>query len=149
MLSRIASAIEPRQREEPALKPLDPEERRMKMELRDLIALSVQTALRHLIPAAVIAPSRSGATARSLARFKPPLWITAVSPLHATCQDLLFSYGVIPVFSAEHPHDWKPFARDWLRSHGMEGDLVVLIEGPSAENPDANNRMEILDLRRG
>jgi len=149
MLSRIASAIEPRQSEEPSLKPPDPEDGRMKMELRDLIALSVQTALRHLIPAAVIAPSRSGATARSLARFRPPLWITAVSPLRATCQDLLFSYGVIPVFSAEHPHDWKPFARDWLRSHGMAGDLVVLIEGPSAENPDANNRMEVLDLRRG
>jgi pyruvate kinase len=149
MLSRIASAIEPQQRGETALRPIDPEGGSMEMELRDVIALSVQTALHHLTPAAVIAPSRSGATARSLARFKPPLWITAISPLHATCQDLLFSYGVIPVFYAEHPQDWKPFARVWLQSHGIEGDLVVLIEGPSAENPDANHRMEILDLRRG
>jgi pyruvate kinase len=149
MLSRIASAIEPQQKVEIDLKSRDPEGSRMEVELRDLIALSVQTALRHVTPAAVIAPSRSGATARSLARFRPPLWITAVSPLHATCQELLFSYGVIPVFFADHPEDWKPFARDWLRIHGMQGDLVVLIEGPSAENPDANHRMEILELSRG
>ncbi|RJR33678.1 MAG: pyruvate kinase [Desulfobacteraceae bacterium] len=149
MLSRIASAIEPQRSTESTLKRRDQEEESAGMELRDLIALSVQSALRHIIPAALIAPSRSGATARSLARFKPPLWITAISPLHATCQNLLFSYGVIPVHSADHPHDWKPFAREWLRSHGVQGDIVILIEGPSPENPDANHRMEILDLRRG
>jgi pyruvate kinase len=28
----------------------------------------------------------------------------------------------------------------------MEGDLVVLTEGPSTKHPEANNRMEIIDL---
>ncbi|MDD5751829.1 MAG: endonuclease III, partial [Candidatus Peribacteraceae bacterium] len=44
---------------EAAMKPLNIADGSMKTELRDLIALSVQTALRHVVPAAVIAPSRS------------------------------------------------------------------------------------------
>ncbi len=34
------------------------------------------------------------------------------------------------------------------RSHEMEGDLAILTEGPSAKHPEANNRMEIIELRR-
>ena len=37
---------------------------------------------------------------------------------------------------------------DWLGSHGLDGELVILTEGPSSKHPEANNRMEIIDLRR-
>jgi pyruvate kinase len=29
----------------------------------------------------------------------------------------------------------------------VSGDLAVLTEGPSSKHPEANNRMEIIDLR--
>jgi len=29
----------------------------------------------------------------------------------------------------------------------VSGDLTVLTEGPSSKHPEANNRMEIIDLR--
>jgi pyruvate kinase len=61
----------------------------------------------------------------------------------------LFSYGVFPVHEPDHPEDWKKFAADWLESQGVEGNLVVLTEGPSAKHPDSNNRMEIIDLSHG
>ena len=88
----------------------------------------------------------TGATARNIARFKPLVWITAVSAQEKTCQDLQFSYGVYPVHEPDHPEDWKAFARDWLRSHGVEENLVVLTEGPSSKHPEAHNRMELIDL---
>jgi pyruvate kinase len=53
---------------------------------------------------------------------------------------------VYPEFLKDHPEDWKPFIRDWMRSMGVSGDLVVLTEGPSKKHPDTNNRMELIDL---
>ncbi len=35
-----------------------------------------------------------------------------------------------------------------MRSHGIEGELAILTEGPSAEFPNTNNRMEIIDLNK-
>jgi pyruvate kinase len=46
----------------------------------------------------------------------------------------------------EHPEDWKSFIRRWLSAHEIEGNIVVLTEGPSPRHPEANNRMEIIDL---
>jgi pyruvate kinase len=150
MLSQIASAIEPRRRRrryrlDDALKPNGHDGN---VGLTDLIALSVQYTLERVSPAAVIVPTHSGYTARMIARFRLPVWITAVSPEKTTCQGLQFSYGVFPVHEPEHPKDWKPFARKWLESQGIKGNLVVVTEGPSPDNPDANNRMELIDLRR-
>jgi pyruvate kinase len=116
--------------------------------LEDLIALSVENTLRRITPAAVVIPTHGGATARSIARYRPPVWITAVSAEESTCQNLMFSYGIFPVYVSEHPRAWKPLIKEKLRSVGVEGNLVVLTEGPSRQYPDRNNRMEILDLSR-
>jgi pyruvate kinase len=149
MLAQIASAIEPRRpqprhRLDEALKTYG---RDGDVGLTDLIALSVQNTLERISPAALIVPTHSGYTARMIARFRLPVWITAVSPEKTTCQALQFSYGVFSVHEHQHPEDWKPFARKWLESHGIKGHLVVLTEGPSPANPEANNRMELIDLR--
>jgi pyruvate kinase len=96
----------------------------------------------------VIVPTRSGATARSITRFRLPVWITAVSSQQKTCQDLMFSYGVCPVCEPDHPENWRKWAKNWLKSLNTEGSLVVLTEGPSEKRPDRNNRMEIIDLTK-
>lgn len=148
MLARIAAATEPHRVYYPVretLKARGPEEA---LDLRDLIALAVETTLEHVAPAALIVPTLSGASARSLTRFRLPVWITAVSSRPATCQRLQFSYGVHPVYVADPPEDWSAFARAWLEEHGLPGRLVVLAEGPSERHPEANHRLEILDLSR-
>jgi pyruvate kinase len=142
MLTKIAAAIEPHRtawKEGDAVRPSG---------LHDLIALTVETASRHAAPAAVMVPTQSGATARSIARFRLPLWITAISTQRATCQHLLFSYGVHPIHRPEYPEDWRAFAQAWLQQQGWSGDVVILTEGPSPRHPDANERVEIIDLRR-
>jgi len=98
--------------------------------------------------AAVIVPSRSGASARSITRYRLPVWITTVSSEETTCQRLQFSYGVYPVHMSELPEDWNAFTRAWVRSQGLEGNIAVLTAGPSPIHPEANNRMEIIDLSR-
>jgi pyruvate kinase len=148
MLAKIAAAVEPYRTSYPVRKALKASDNEGNVSLRDLIALSVEATLDHVSPATVIVPTRSGATARSIARFRLPAWITAVSSQESTCQGLQFSYGVYPVCELDHPEDWNAYARDVVRSHGLEGNLVVLTEGPSTKHPEANNRMELIDLTR-
>ena len=148
MLAGIAAAIEPCRPSYAVRETLRAIGRDGKINLTDLIALSVETTLERISPAAVIVPTHSGATARSIARFRLPVWITAVSSSETTCQRLQFSYGVYPVHESDHPDDWKGYSRKWLQDHEVAGNLVVVTEGPSAKHPEANNRMEIIDLDR-
>lgn len=148
MLTKIAAAIEPHRTVNPIRGKLAFRREDDDVKLEDLIALSVDTTLERITPPTVIVPTRSGATARSITRFRLPVWITAFSRYEKTCQDLMFSYGVLPICEPEHPDDWKPWARNWLQTSGEVGNLVVLTEGPSTKHPHRNNRMEILDLSR-
>jgi pyruvate kinase len=147
MLAKIAAATEPhrpglRVRQELKQCGLD-----CNVKLTDLLALSVETAVETVSPAAVIVPSLTGASVRSIARFRLPVWIAAVSSDQRTCQELQFSYGVHPLHVPGPVANWNLFAKDWVQSQGLEGDLVILSAGPSPERPEANNRMEIIDLR--
>jgi len=148
MLAKIAAAIEPHLTVNPIKGKLISRRENDDIHLADLIALSVETTLQRITPPTVIVPTRSGATARSITRFRLPVWITAFSRIEKTCQDLMFSYGVLPICEPEHPDDWKQWARNWLQTIGEVGNLVVLTEGPSKKHPNRNNRMEILDLSR-
>ena len=148
MLAEIAAAIEPHRSVYSTRQVLPMQRQEDQFELKDLIALSVESTLNRITPATVIVPTRSGATARSITRFKIPVWITAVSSVQKTCQDLIFSYGVHSECELDHPEDWKSWAQKWLQAQEMTGDLVVLTEGPSRKHPDRNNRMEIIDLRK-
>ena len=149
MLAKIAAAVEPRRPGPHVRNELRACGRDCGVDLKDLIALSVDTSVETVSPAALIVPSKSGASVRSITRFRLPVWIAAVSSNEATCQQLQFSYGVQPVYLPDDEiEDWNSFARDWLKRHEVEGDLVVLAAGPSPRHPQANNRMEIIDLRR-
>ena len=74
------------------------------------------------------------------------LCVVGISSRESTCRHLLFSAGVHPVYEPDHPEDWNGYVRRWLAEHEMTGDLAILTEGPSAHNPQANNRMEIIQL---
>ena len=110
--------------------------------------MAVEASIRYASPAAVFVPTHSGATARSLALFRMPVWVAAVSSKQQTCPDLVFSCGVYPVYEPNPPDDWDAYVRSWLERHRVTGDLAILTEGPSIRHPEAHNRMEIIDLRR-
>jgi pyruvate kinase len=147
MLAKIASAVEPERRQIPVRELFQGMNIRDKVPPARLIDLSVEAALRYASPAAVFVPTRSGTTARSISRFRLPVWIIAVSSQEATCQNLQFSYGIYPVCEKEHPENWKAYVKDFLKRYNIPGDFIVMTEGPSSKHPDANHRMEIIDLR--
>jgi len=112
-----------------------------------LVAIGVEACLEYEFPAAVFVPTHSGNSARSIARFRFPVWTIAVSSQMATCQELQFSSSVYPVHEPEHPEQWKGYVKRRLSELGLEGKFAVLTEGPSRKHPEVNNRMEIIDLK--
>lgn len=114
----------------------------------EIIAKSVETVIPRINPAAVVVPTHSGTTAKNITRYRLPVWILAVSSQKKTCQELIFSYGIVPIHEPDHPNHWRQWIRTSLQLHGIEGDWAILTEGPSAKYPDRNDRMEIIDLRR-
>jgi len=148
MLVKIAAAVEPERHQIPVREMFYGIDIKDKVPPARLIDLSVESVLEYASPAAVFVPTRSGATARSIGRFRLPVWVIAVSSQEATCQNLQFSYGVYPVYEKEHPENWKPYIKEWLKRNDITGDIVVMTEGPSSKHPDANYRMEIIDLSR-
>ena len=110
----------------------------------EAIASVVEHALETVPCAAVFVPTRTGTTARMIARFNPPVWIISLSRDVAVCQGLAFSYGVHAVPLADEPKDWSGFVRQWLRRLNLPGPVAMLVAGPSTRNPDANHRLEFL-----
>ncbi len=146
-LAKIAAAVE-LHRPAATVKDLYPGIDLARLSPAHLIALSVETCLEYMLPAAVFTPTHSGETARKIAGFRLPVWTIAVSSVKSTCQALQFSQGVHPVHESEHPGNWNAYARKWLQDHELEGNFALLTEGPSSKFPKANNRLEIIDLTR-
>jgi pyruvate kinase len=146
MLAKIAVAIEPYRTMVSAMDMFRGIDLKGKMPPARLIDLSVESVFKYADPAAVFVPTRGGDTARSIARFRLPVWIIAVSSQETTCQQLQFSSGVYPVCEAAHPEKWNAYVSNLLKTHGMEGNLAVVTEGPSRKHPDVNNRLEIVNL---
>src|SRR4029453_3155276 len=111
VVAKIAAAVEPIGRR------ISVEERFAGVELtglvrpEHLIAVSIEASLKYLQPAAVVVPSVTGATARRLASLHLPMPVVAVSPDGRTCQDLLFSYGVVPVRESSPPASWPKYVK--------------------------------------
>jgi pyruvate kinase len=148
MLANIAAEIEPHRPGYRVREILSELKRKREISVRDLLTVSVESMVEHVSPAVVLVPSLSGETARSITRFRLPVWITAVSSEERVCKQLVFSYGIYPVYEPDPPEAWNDFASDWLKSHGVDEGLVVMSTGPSPRNPEANNRIEIIDLKK-
>jgi len=113
----------------------------------DAITNSVENIMDNLeSTAAILTPTASRHTARSLTRFRLPVWILAISQSEKTCQDLLFCYGVWPILKSSHPEDWTEYARTITGELGLSGKYMIQTEGPSPTHPAANHRMEIIAL---
>jgi pyruvate kinase len=114
-----------------------------------LVDVAVEAVLGYTSHAFVFVPTHSGSRARSIARFRLPVWIIAVCPQGAACPHLQFSFGVYAVHESEMPRDWCIYIRDWLQAHGLEADLAVLTQERGTVDSVDNYTMEIVDLSQG
>ena len=141
MLAEIAAQTEPHRK-------LNRVQERLgkKKQIVELIAHNLYLAVKNIQPQAVIIPTRTGAMARNVTRYRLPVWITAFSIDEKTCQSLQFSYGVFPIKVEHDLAEWTPFLRDWFREQQMLEGVAVLAQGPSPEYPCGNHRIEFMDL---
>ncbi|AKB14072.1 pyruvate kinase [Methanosarcina thermophila] len=118
------------------------------MSVDEVITLQVHEALQKLPVAAVLTPTRSGATPRRISRFKPDTWILAFSRVPRTCGFLTLSYGVYPVLVKETIESWEKEATEKAKKLEFvkSGDIVVFTQGPSLGKPGGTNMLKILTL---
>ncbi len=145
MLASIAQAVEPYIHMGQFMQPVIEDSGAKTV---DIIASSVENIISKMNVAAVCTPTDSGATARSVTRFRLPCWIIAPSVSEKTCNELMFSYGVWPVHQMEKPVRWAKTVTRYLKDLGISGDWAVITEGPSKKHPDMNHMLELLDLNR-
>ncbi|HEV7282332.1 MAG TPA: pyruvate kinase [Pirellulaceae bacterium] len=112
----------------------------------ETIAAVVQYSIGVAPASAVFVPTHTGGTARMLSRYKPRVWVVAVSRDEAACQALAFSYGVRAIHTDAEPEDWRSFIRSCFQQLGLPLGLTILLDGPSRRDPTANYRVEFLLL---
>jgi pyruvate kinase len=119
----------------------------------DLMSLMVYLAAEIMNPVVVFSPSKSGATARRLTRFRLPQWIVAPTQHERTCQELQFSYGIHPLYVSDagilaEPYLRRQHAGQWLREHIEVGtpSTILLVEGAGTLKAEDTKRIDIIFL---
>jgi pyruvate kinase len=146
MLGKIAATVEPVRRHISVREMHAGIDLSNRVRPEHLLTISVESSLEFLKPAAVFVQSVTGGTARRLAALHLPVPVIAVSRNKKTCRDLLFSYGVIPVYEPFEPPSWIEYSKMWLRRNALPGDFAILTQRVPAEDPKGNHRMEIINL---
>ena len=146
MLTKIATEVDTARRRVPVEELFEGVDLKGRLRSDHLVALSVEVAVAHDRPAAIVVDTLSGASARRIASLHLPVWTIAASSRESTCQHLQFSRGVIAVHVPNEPASWSDFAREQVRTRGLKGNRALLVAGPSAANPAANHRLEIVEL---
>jgi pyruvate kinase len=110
------------------------------------IARAAVHAAQELDVAAIVCPTRSGATARRVASFRPGMPIVGLSHSAEVARSLALVWGVVPMTIADLPEELgtgEAMARaiDPVRASGLvrSGDLVAVVAGgpaPRAGNTD-------------
>jgi pyruvate kinase len=145
MLARIASAVEPARSRVTVKEMYAGVDLSGRVRPEHLIAVSVEASLEYLKPAAVFAMTDKGRSARWFSTFHLPVWIVAVSPSEKTCQELVFSYGVVSVHEPNPPASWDAYAKEWVTRNELPGDFVILTQRRSENNNPNNYDMGIIN----
>jgi pyruvate kinase len=112
----------------------------------ETIAFNVVASSRRLDPSLIAIPTRTGATARRVTRYRLNPWIVALSHSNRTCQRLTFSYGIYPVFLEDDRHDWRRIVNKWCARQKISSGIVIMTQGSSPHNPQNTDQIEIFTL---
>lgn len=112
----------------------------------DRMARLAERALGDFSYDALVVPTRTGLTARLIARNRPPVWILAVASHPDVVQSLVFSRGIHAVEAAGEPADWFGFVQDLMEQLEVPCRHVIFVAGPSTSRPLAHQRIEFFDF---
>ncbi|AOU97678.1 pyruvate kinase [Acidihalobacter yilgarnensis] len=137
MLARIAAHAEAEPQAAAATQPAG-------HSLEAVIAAAAVEAAARLRALLIVTPTRTGATARRIARLRPRAWIIAFCHDIAICRRLTFSRGVHPVHVSSNNTAWDAVIDEWLAHHYPRGHgPIVITQGPSRDHPDGISRVAL------
>ncbi len=102
-----------------------------KLVVKDIISTSIKNAVSHLQVAMVVIPTQSGTTVRRISRLRLPVWLIAFADSKKVCQDLLFSWGVIPFYLKKLSENWPDYVQKLVKRHELKEEFVILVRGPA------------------
>ena len=112
---------------------------------------SVETA-EDLKASAIVAPTVSGETARTIARFRPHCPIVAVTPSPITQRQLALVWGVYPVLASRSESTDQVIndAVEAAQQHGYvnEGDIIIITGGSVGYGVGTTNLMKVHLIER-
>lgn len=98
----------------------------------------------------IIACTRSGTTARSISRFRPPMPIVACTPSNRTARQLSLSWGVRTLIIGEASSTdeivWFAVQAVVEAGHARPGDVVVVLAGSPLEPEPATDTMRLVRI---
>ena len=105
---------------------------------------------RDLKPAAIVASTTSGGTARLISRYRPEATLVGLTPDPSTCRQLALSWGVVPAL-VEPFSDIEEMtlrARRWVLEQGLAkpGEHIILTGGVPVGTPGTTNLLKVLEL---
>jgi len=143
IMERIARSVEAEMAEAGPLRQshpyLDP--------LPDAISYSVYTMSEELGPRAILTPTRSGATARRISRYRPDPPIVAFTPSIHTQRQLCLTWGVVPILTPELSEQGEVTDQTLLLAGDSlpfkRGDLIIITGGTSSSDPGTTNTLRL------
>jgi pyruvate kinase len=101
---------------------------------------------------AILVPTVSGQTARTIARFRPRCLIVAATPSPITQRQLMFVWGVYPILAprANNTDQVLSDAVEAAKRHGYasEGDVIVITGGSAGYGVGTTNLMKVHLIER-
>ena len=101
--------------------------------------------------ACIVACTRSGATARAIARFRPAMPLVACTPSSRTARQLTLSWGVQTIVIGEASRTdeivWFAVQAVVETGYARAGDVVVVLAGSPTEAEPATDTMRLVRVR--
>ncbi|AMQ17987.1 pyruvate kinase [Thermococcus peptonophilus] len=119
--------------------------RQAKGTIKDAITRSIIEALNSIDIKYILTPTRTGQTARLIARFKPKQWVLAFVTDEWVKNTLMFSYGVYP-FLVEDTSEEEILRMITGLGLVNEGDTVLLTKGTPIGKTAGTNTIRIFNV---
>ncbi len=101
--------------------------------------------------AAIVACTRSGATARMISRFRPRCPILAATPSARTARQLAMAWGIQPILVDEHPTTddivWHAVERAAALGLVRPGDLAAVLAGSPSDTEPTTDVLRLVRVR--
>ena len=101
--------------------------------------------------AAILCCTRSGATARAIARFRPVAPMVALCPRPRAARQLTLTWGVLPVAVGEYGSVdeivWFAVERAWSLGVVAKGDVVAVLAGPPDDPEPTTDVLRLVRVR--